>query len=145
MEVSPLKRIILIAALVVAAALAAPNIVSARAAACSTAAANTPSLGSGIHTGWLGDCNVQWGHSMQVLQYESGGTWHTATIGGSPIAPTLNGPFTAGNSNADTNIWTGVDQTPYCSFNWRTQDAFLAWVGKGTIAAVTSPELHKSC
>lgn len=102
-----------------------------------------PILGGGIDMGWTASCNVQ--YDVQVVpQYESGGTWHRATKNGAGAISTFSSPYSAG-SHSDDNLFQGLDQTPYCSYNWRGSYGVFNHATGDNLVSTIGPELHKTC
>lgn len=123
------------------------NVGAARASAatCSVTNPGTPYLGGGIHLDGQGKCNVKWDAAVVELQYESGGTFHDATSGGSPVPIQLVGPYGAGVQHANDFDWGNIDQAAYCAFNWR---ALVWYVQDSNSTAITSRfsgTLRKTC
>ena len=147
------KRVIAsLAVLVVAATVALTSGVSVAQAAdsCSQHVVQAPTLGGGITLGFQGKCNVNWWFSNDELQYETGGKWFDMTINGAPVPPLRfpplgDGYFTANGVFAGGTTETGIDQTPYCSFNLRDIGSFHRNSDGDTLADVTSPETAKTC
>lgn len=138
-----MKRPTIIIALVLAAAFFTSAPAAIAAGSCSSSNFPAPTLQSGVNQGWSATCNVDFDVTM-ILQYESGGTWHRATKnGGTPVGVTQ-GVWPAGHWQAD---WTfqSLDQTPYCSYNWRTSDQVDNHATGDQLVNVLSPTLHKTC
>jgi hypothetical protein len=138
-----MKRALLILALTIAAALTIGAAPAAAAGTCSNFNPVGPIIGGGVDMGWAANCNVQ--YDVQVVpQYESGGTWHRATKGGTGAISTFSSPYSAG-SHSDDNLFQALDQTPYCSFNWRGSYGVFNHATGDNLVSTIGPELHKTC
>lgn len=139
-----MRRLLILAAFAaVAIGTLTTGLPSASAASCSLVGFPAPYLGGGIHLDGTAGCTVPWYSSADTLQYESGGKWHAATSGGAPVPPQERGLFAAGQHGFSFD-WGSIDQTPYCSFNWRLL-ASLRTSNQTVIENDTSDELSKSC
>lgn len=158
-----MKRTIILATILCALAiLGGPTVASAAGASCSSAPVggeNAPTVnttaGTVSETGEQGySCTVQW-HAAVTPQYESGGTWHTAT----EVAPQFHPQFNLqpagsvfewpvqGRFLTDPDwTWTpsASADTPVCAFNWRLVVDFLN-SGGSAFATSTSAQTAKTC
>jgi len=125
---------------------AAPSTASAS-GSCSTVNLFPPTLGGGVTMKWQASCTVAYDVETipQYLVPPNLG-WFRATKN--------NGATLAGHTDADnqanllsTISWTfmGLDQTPYCSFDWRAKVTITNHATGATLFSGFSPELAASC
>ncbi len=98
---------------------------------------------SSITSTGVARCNTQW-RATADLQVEQNGTWATAFSDGEPVAPQVDGPYTARVDHRTDYQWGLLDVSPYCSYNWRLVVTYTDQAGD-QIGVAFSPETFSTC
>jgi len=132
-------------AVVAALSISAPT--ADAAGSCSTVNLFPPVLGGGVTMKWQASCTVAY-DVVTIPQYlvPPNLGWFRATKNNGATQPSHTDPDNAANV-LSTISWTfmGLDQTPYCSVDWRAKVTITNHSTGDTLFSGFSPVLNATC
>ena len=142
-----MRKLFLILIVAATAALTVASPADARTGSCSGVFLFPPTLGGGVNTKWQATCTVVYDVETipQYLVPPNLGWFQATKINGATKASHTDAQNPANLQSTVTWTFSGLDQTPYCSFDWRAKVTITNHATGATLFSGFSPVLTHTC